>query len=174
MPGTGTTAEYPTDPIEQLRHELGQMPFGAPGYSLARKLMQQLDVAIGRTAEAQINATETALELGDMENQRNAVYRERAHLVAALAAHYPAEMHEDPDDEDWAIIYVKLPTGQASWHLSPQDQDLFPHIKYGGTFEWDEHTTDEKYRRIREHTAQFSAETAAYEHHDGTEDKRPF
>lgn len=96
--------------------------------------------------------------IDELTTQRDAAYRERAHLVALLAAHYPAELHEDPDDEGWAIIYVKLPTGQASWHLSPQDQDLFPHVRYGGMFEWDEHTTEEKYRRIREHTSVLDAE----------------
>lgn len=89
----------------------------------------------------------------------NAAYRERAHLVALLAAVYPSQFCEnpDPDYEDWPIVYVETPTGQASWHVSPQDTDLFPHVKFGTDAEWDGHTTDEKYARIRHLTAQTHA-----------------
>ena len=80
----------------------------------------------------------------------NAAYRERAHLIAALAAIYPAEFRENPDEdyEDWPIIYVQLPTGQASWHISPRDTDLFSGVKFGTDAEWDGHTTEAKYERI--------------------------
>lgn len=90
----------------------------------------------------------------------NAAYRERAHLVALLAAQYPAELREDPEDEDgqWSIVYIDLPTGQASWHIHPRDMDLFPHVKFGTDAEWDGHSTDEKYRRIDELTARLHAE----------------
>lgn len=86
----------------------------------------------------------------DKPDPLNAAYRERAHLVALLAAIYPAEFCEnpDPDYEDWPIIYVQLPTGQASWHISPNDTDLFSGIKFGTDAEWDGHTTEAKYERI--------------------------
>jgi hypothetical protein len=80
----------------------------------------------------------------------NAAYRERAHLVALLAAQYPAEFREDPEDDEWSIVYIDLPTGQASWHIHPRDVDLFPHVKFGTAAEWDGHSTEEKYRRIDE------------------------
>lgn len=87
---------------------------------------------------------------GDPMESLNAAYRERAHLVALLAAIYPAEFRENPDPDyaDWPIIYVDLPTGQASWHISPADVGLFSGIRFGTDAEWDGHTTEAKYDRI--------------------------
>lgn len=93
---------------------------------------------------------------GDPTDALNAAYRERAHLVALLAAIYPSEMHENPDADydDWPIVMVQTPAGQMAWHLAPNDVDLFDHVKFETTAEWDEHTTDEKYARIRKLTAE--------------------
>ena len=88
------------------------------------------------------------------------VYRERAHLVALLAAAYPSTWTTDPEGTDWHIVYVELPTGQASWHIAPADVDLFPHVAGGDKHAsevWDNHTTDEKYARIREMTARIAS-----------------
>jgi hypothetical protein len=80
------------------------------------------------------------------------VYRERAHLVAHLATLYPATMADDPQDPDWRIVYLDTPAGQWSWRIAHSDLDLFGHVP-DGAMEWDGHTTDEKYRRMRELTA---------------------
>lgn len=93
---------------------------------------------------------QTHTPLGQAEAARDGAYRERAHLVALLAAQYPAEFREDPEDDEWSIVYIDLPTGQASWHIHPRDVDLFPHVKFGTAAEWDGHSTEEKYRRIDE------------------------
>ena len=54
------------------------------------------------------------------------VYRERARLVAALARLYPASLERaDPSPGFEWVVYVDLPTGQASWHVSDDDLDLF-------------------------------------------------
>jgi hypothetical protein len=84
----------------------------------------------------------------------DSVYRERAHLVAHLAALYPSVVVHggDPDAPEWPVIYIELPTGQASWHLSPDDMDLFGHVTVGARV-WDGHTTEEKYRRLGDATA---------------------
>ena len=81
------------------------------------------------------------------------VYRERAHLIAHLAAIYPSVLvpGADPAEPDWPVLFITLPTGQASWHISPGDVDLFGHVQVGGA-EWDGHDTAEKYRRLDEHT----------------------
>lgn len=42
----------------------------------------------------------------------------------------------DPDEPEWPVVYIELPTGQVSWHV-PQ------HVK-----PWDKHTTQEKYDRV--------------------------
>lgn len=92
-----------------------------------------------------------------LEAQLTAAYRERAHLVAFLTVLYPSVIitDGDPDAPGWALVYVDSPTGQLSWHLSGDDLDLFPHVQRVETsaVTWDNHTTDEKYARIRQLTA---------------------
>lgn len=88
------------------------------------------------------------------------VYRERAALVALLAAQYPAVIVSDGDPQTpgWSLIYVDTPHGQMSWHLSPDDLDLFAHVPTvddGPT--WDGHTTEEKYQRLAALTAEVAA-----------------
>lgn len=39
---------------------------------------------------------------------------------------------------EWPVFYIELPTGQISWHM-PQHPEP-----------WDQHSTDEKFRRITE------------------------
>jgi hypothetical protein len=91
----------------------------------------------------------------------NAVYRERAHVVAlaarlALALGYTAgrRAHEpDPDpswDDDWeTVVVIDLPLGQVSWHFHDSEWPLIATLPlYPGS--WDGHTTDTKYERLRE------------------------
>lgn len=95
----------------------------------------------------------TMAELDSTKDALSAAYRERAHLVALLAAEYPSHIgHNDPFAPDWAVVTVELPTGQGCWHISADDKDLFQHIPPTPHYArgWDGHTTDEKYRRIRE------------------------
>lgn len=81
------------------------------------------------------------------------VYRERAHLVAHLAALYPATIgYHDPNEPDWAVVIIDLPTGQVSWHVAPADMDLFETVRRSEINTWDGHTTDEKYARLDAHT----------------------
>jgi hypothetical protein len=81
------------------------------------------------------------------------IYRERHHLIAHLAASYPAVMvlNADPDEPDWPVIYISLPTGQVSWHIAPRDMDLFRHVPVGSV-EWDGHDVVLKYKRLDAHT----------------------
>lgn len=78
----------------------------------------------------------------------DSVYRERAHLVAHLAAVYPSIIGHDPAEPDWFVVYVKTVQGQLSWHISPDDMDLFEHVPHGSTITWDGHSTEEKYARL--------------------------
>jgi hypothetical protein len=85
--------------------------------------------------------------------ERDAVYRERAELVAYLAAHYPAVLVTDaPDAPGWAIIYINLPTGQASWHLANDDVALVADVETVPADDpratWDQHSTELKYQRL--------------------------
>jgi FtsP/CotA-like multicopper oxidase with cupredoxin domain len=89
----------------------------------------------------------------------DSVYRERAHLVAHLAALYPSVIgYNDPNEPDWAVVFVKTPEGQLSWHVAPDDMDLFTHVAFGNLISrqvvtWDGHTTEEKYARLDRLTA---------------------
>lgn len=90
----------------------------------------------------------------------DSVYRERAHLVAHLATLYPAALVRgaDPSEPTWPVLFIDLPTGQVSWHIAPDDMDLFGHVNQwdAGSISariWDGHTTDEKYERLDRLTA---------------------
>lgn len=88
---------------------------------------------------------------GDAE--RDAVYSERNQLVAALSKVFPSYLARHPDDgewdEDWRwIVFVKLPTGQASWHIHDSELERFAHLKEAEATFWDGHSTEEKYRRL--------------------------
>ncbi|MGN6758631.1 MAG: hypothetical protein ACTHMJ_19835 [Thermomicrobiales bacterium] len=59
-------------------------------------------------------------------------------VAVAASLGMAAGFRLDPDEPDWLIAYIALPTGQVSWHC-PQ----YPEP-------WDGHSTAEKYRRCHE------------------------
>ena len=75
------------------------------------------------------------------------LYRERAHLVAHLAAIYPSHIGTDPSEPDWPVLYIDTDAGQLSWHISTADLPLLTHVSRGEAC-WDGHSTQEKYRRL--------------------------
>lgn len=89
------------------------------------------------------------------EEERDGAYRERAQLLAWLAAEAPAVIAPalDLDEPGWWIVYVNTTAGQLSWHISPRDAGLFTHVERvepdDPRARWDGHTTAEKYDRIR-------------------------
>lgn len=77
------------------------------------------------------------------------IYRERAHLVSHLASLYPSTIgYTDPSEPDWAVVSIITEAGQLTWHISPDDMDLFRHVSWDSTVEWDGHSTEEKYERL--------------------------
>ncbi|MCG0066277.1 hypothetical protein L0F81_23800 [Streptomyces tricolor] len=97
------------------------------------------------------------------EEERDGAYRERAHLVALLAAMTDgAVITYAPDVEEpgWQIVYLTLGGQQCSWHIAPRDADLFEHVERVGALDvralWDGHTTEEKYTHIAAWTAQLA------------------
>ncbi|WP_055563643.1 hypothetical protein [Streptomyces atriruber] len=110
--------------------------------------------------ERRVVSPDEAEALGLLENPLplDGVYRERARLVALLAALYPSTLvlGADPEEPDWAVLFITLPTGQASWHIAADDLSLFHHVDLDdantpGAPEWDGHSTAEKYERIAAH-----------------------
>lgn len=91
----------------------------------------------------------------DLTAQRDGAYRERAQLLAWLAAIVPAVIAPAPDvdEPDWQILYLAPGGSQLSWHIAPPDADLFQHVQHvcsdDPRAQWDGHTTPEKYERIR-------------------------
>ena len=89
----------------------------------------------------------------NLKKDKDGAYHERNMLVSALSKIYPSSLGKhDENDKDWGkewlnIVYIQLPTGQASWHLHDLDLPLFAHLEYGST-KWDGHTTEEKYERL--------------------------
>jgi hypothetical protein len=80
-------------------------------------------------------------------------YRDRARLSAALAAQFPSCFVRDESEPDWKVLIINLPkVGQISYHISPDDMDLFNHVKDDPTCKWDGHTTEEKNSRIENYT----------------------
>lgn len=79
------------------------------------------------------------------------VYADRnrlAQLAAALAERlgYRVGITVDPDEPEWPVLLIDLPTGQVSWHLSPSDAWPVWDMYEG---DWDGHTTEHKAGRIR-------------------------
>ncbi|MEU3220006.1 hypothetical protein [Streptomyces sp. NPDC006971] len=94
-------------------------------------------------------------QLDALHDQLDATYRERAHLVALLAALHPSHIgHTDPNAPDWAVVTVETPAGQMTWHIAERDMDLFTRVQPTNRIcrGWDGHTTDEKYARMRDLT----------------------
>lgn len=88
--------------------------------------------------------------------EREYLYTERARCAIAIARGcrrmgLRVGIAVDPKDPDWPVLFVDLPTGQCSWHLSPLSRrDLAGDIQDDPTWIWDGHTTEEKYRRLDE------------------------
>lgn len=136
-----------------------------------RALAELADRAIESTKEYVANMARRMEGIADREldllNEKDAAYRERNRLVAALArvadAHDgPVSMWPEPwragmgrhpeDDATWdrewmTIVFLDTPVGQLSWHVHDSELALFEGIPpYEGT--WDGHTTEEKYARL--------------------------
>lgn len=89
---------------------------------------------------------------------KDGAYRKRNHVLALLAhvAHdygWRVGVGQHPESDitwemDWrTILFIDLPTGQASWHFHDSEAHLLEGLPmYPGA--WDGHTTEEKYQRV--------------------------
>ena len=100
------------------------------------------------------------------EAERDGAYRERAHLVALLAAMTPGAVIApalDIDEPGWWIAYLTIGGRQCSWHISPRDATLFGHVEHvtvdDPRAQWDGHSTEEKYAGIAAHTAELEKQS---------------
>lgn len=87
------------------------------------------------TARLRLAGVLALIELNDTN------YERRYELVLAAMhyasqAGYPVGIALDPQQPDWPVVYIELPTGQVSWHMPAHPTP------------YDGHTTAEKYARI--------------------------
>ena len=93
-----------------------------------------------------------------LEEQKDGAYAERNKLVALLSKVLPASIEQhvmkegEQWDDDWrTVVFIGLPTGQATWHIHRQEEWMFQHLEPSGNI-WDGHTTEEKYKRLEQCT----------------------
>ncbi|MGV9427131.1 hypothetical protein ACWDO7_22945 [Streptomyces sp. NPDC003656] len=111
--------------------------------------------------EARADATRWKGRAEAYAAERDGAYKERAHLLAWLAALHPASAVITPasdigDEPGWHLLYLVAGGWQLSWHIHPRDRHLFGHVTAvypsDPRAQWDGHVTDQKYARIRQHT----------------------
>lgn len=116
-----------------------------------------------------IVATETKyleLQLNEAKEAKDNAYKERDQLVAALSKLFPASLERHPDEDttwenDWRwIVFIDLPTGQASWHIHDSELPLFAHLPRRQGRKWDGHSTPLKYKRLNALAVQYFGESA--------------
>jgi hypothetical protein len=87
-----------------------------------------------------------------------ALYRERAHLLAFIAATPDITgvlSYSDPRQPEYAVLTLDTEAGQLTWHIHPDDLDRFPHVPLVDPAlapAWDGHTTAEKNARLTQLT----------------------
>ncbi len=94
-------------------------------------------------------------EIAVQATSKNAAYAERNKLVALISSLYPSQLQRHPEEDldwedDWRwLVFVELPTGQATWHLHDSDLQLFDHLRRDlPPKKWDGHSTERKYERV--------------------------
>ena len=86
-------------------------------------------------------------------DQLDEVYQERNALVAFLSGLYDGVLVEDSEDcPGWGIVYIETEFGQMSWHIPTRDFHLFGNARRLAYYPWDKHSTEEKYKRLKELT----------------------
>ncbi len=122
--------------------------------------LRDTDFHNGRNRIAQClreNATElenVREQLGRAVAVKNGAYAERNKMVAALSKLFPSWLEDHPAtdtawESDWrTIVFINLPTGQASWHLHDSEVPAFSHLSRLCGNSWDGHTTEQKYERL--------------------------
>lgn len=115
--------------------------------------VREISDAMARTADRYRHAWRSARRRARAE--RDGAYRERAQLLAWLATLVPSVITPAADvyEDGWRLLFLHTPQGQLSWHIHPRDVPLFDHVQQvpdgDPRGQWDGHTTEEKYGRIR-------------------------
>ena len=103
-----------------------------------------------------LNNTRLRIRILELKRQMHGVYSDRNHavlLAARLAEDNGLKVHVgiDPNEPTWPVVYIELPKGQVSWHLSPGYFERFSRLfRRAKPSQWDGHTTPIKHQRIRQ------------------------
>jgi hypothetical protein len=96
-------------------------------------------------------------ELEALRVQKDQAYAERNKVVVALAkvlskqgieVYIARHLGKDWEDDWRNILVIELPTGQVTWHFHDSELSLLNCFKYKSPYNYDGHTTDEKYFRL--------------------------
>lgn len=92
----------------------------------------------------------TQASIEDIYTERNIAVGMAVSMAVKLG--YDINNHVDPGDPDWVVVFIGLPTGQVSWHISRKEyKAYFPdYIPVAGRNPWDGHSTETKNARIQE------------------------
>lgn len=103
-----------------------------------------------------------------LQEEKNQAYKERNLLVAFLSKIFPSHLsrHEANDiswDDEWRwIVCVHAPSAQMTWHIHDSEYPNFVHLAHSSVVDidneknvffandWDGHTTEEKYERLKQ------------------------
>ncbi|MFE6284386.1 hypothetical protein [Streptomyces sp. NPDC057877] len=131
------------------------------GDALAAILRQAEALRLAREEAARWreHADAFAREAEARETERDHAYRERAQLLAWLAALHPSTAvitaSPDVDEDGWQLLYLVAGGWQMSWHIHPRDAALFRHVTVVDVTDpraqWDGHGSEQKYQRMRQH-----------------------
>jgi len=117
--------------------------------SVLRTVIGQVEAALAGAVTPTAEDFDRAADVLAIAEERDKAYRERAALVAYLAACYPSEMAQEHEGDPWPVVCVLTPAGQMSWHIARDDLRLVDHVGWHGyEWGWDGHTTEEKYERL--------------------------
>ncbi len=90
--------------------------------------------------------------MSNQSNSKHAAYLDRNLAVMALAKlakqqGYTVGIKQDPQEPEWPVIMIDLPSGQVGWHIPVAElRGNWPN--YMG--EWDKHTLQQKQQRIKD------------------------
>ncbi len=89
--------------------------------------------------------------MSTFSNSKEEAYQDRNLAVMALAKlaklqGYSVGVKLDPEQPDWPVIMIDLPTGQVGWHI-PVKELTGDWAEFSD--EWDGHSIQEKHKRLK-------------------------
>lgn len=108
-----------------------------------------------KTATDEDIEKEISQEISEEVTDTSDVYTERNKCIA-LSAWLAKQLGFDTwigidkeQEKEWQnVVYIQLPTGQVSWHISETEMGLLNFLSKDESKSWDGHDSIEKYKRI--------------------------